>query len=249
MEGCTAGVVAIRFADVLAQLAIADFDAWCGFIGHLFKVFYESAEGVTVGSDKDSLTFCKGWLDGLSKVRQNALGGVFKGLATWWALGVATPDGLDSIFSVLGLHFGLVLALPVAVEALIEVPIFGNRRALNPCAIHDELQGLLCADEATGERDVDIVDTGDFHTNGFCIQLAFFREVDVYPAGEEIEGVPNGLRVSDEQQSSLSIGVHERGSFQGQTSDMSRIGGRRVRVCYHRTNSGFEMCVVCIGGS
>jgi hypothetical protein len=34
------------------------------------------------------------------------------------------------------------------------------------------------------------------------------------------------LRVSDEQQSSLSIGVHERGSFQGQTSDMSRIGGR-----------------------
>jgi len=249
MEGCTAGVVAIRFADVLTQLAIADFDARCGFIGHLFEVLHERSEGVSVGCDQDGLAFGEGWLDGLCEVWENALCRVFKGLACGWALSVATANSLDSIFSVLGLHLGFVLALPIAVEALIEVPVFGYRGALNPCAIHDELEGLLCADEAAGERDVDIVDTGDFHANGLGIELALFREVDVYPTGEEIEGVPNGLRVSDEQESSFSISVHVRVSFRGQTGGCPASAGASVAVCYHRTNSGFEMCVVCIGGS
>ncbi len=202
-----------------------------------------------MGCDQDGLTFGKGWLDGLCEVWKNALRGVFKGLAGGWALSVATADSLDGIFSVLGLHFSLVFALPATVEALIEVPIFGHRGALDTGAIHHELEGLLCADEAAGERDVDIVDTGDFYANGLGIELALFREVDIYPTGEEIEGVPNGLRVSDEQESSLSISVHVRVSFRGQTRGCPASAGASLGVCYHRTNSGFEVCVAVIGGS
>ena len=249
VEGSSTGVAAIRFADILTQLTIADFDARCGFIGHLFEVLYECAEGVTVRCDQNRLAFGKSWLDGLCEVRQDALSGVFKGFAGGWALGVATADSLDGIFSVLGLHFGLVLALPVSVEALIEVPVFGDRGALNACTIHDELEGLLCADEAAGERDVDIVDTGDFYANRLGIELTLFREVDIHPTGEEIKGVPNGLGVSDEQESSLSISVHVRVSFRGQTRGCPASAGASLGVCYHRTNSGFEVYVGVIGGS
>jgi hypothetical protein len=57
------------------------------------------------------------------------------------------------------------------------------------------------------------------------------------------------LRVSDEQESSLSISVHVRVSFRGQTRGCPASAGASLGVCYHRTNSGFEVCVAVIGGS
>ena len=112
----------------------------------------------------------------------------------------AAPDE-DLFVAVLGGGVGLVESLQGAVVALVELPGLDDGQ---PLAIHlgeHEVQGVDGALEARGVADVE-VEAGVPEGPPACRGLlpAGLGELDVGPAGKEVEPVPLRLSVADEHE-------------------------------------------------
>ena len=96
---------------------------------------------------------------------------------------------------------GLVETLQRAVVALVELPGFDDGQ---PLAIHlaeHDVEGVDCALEARGVADVK-VETRFFEGTAACCRLFAARvgELNIGPAGEQVELVPLGLSVTDKDE-------------------------------------------------
>ena len=109
----------------------------------------------------------------------------------------ATPD--EHLFvAVLRRGIGLVETLQRAIVALVELPGFDDGQ---PLAIHLAEHDVESVDRALETRSVaDVkVETGFFEGAAVCRRLFAARvgELDIGPAGEQVELVPLGLSVTD----------------------------------------------------
>lgn len=109
----------------------------------------------------------------------------------------AAPD--EHLFvAVLRGGIGLVETLQRTVVALVELPGFDDGQ---PLAIHlaeHDIEGVNCALETRGVADVK-VETGFFEGATACCGFFAARvgELDIGPAGEQVEFVPLGFSVTD----------------------------------------------------
>ncbi|CUN74125.1 Uncharacterised protein [Collinsella aerofaciens] len=109
----------------------------------------------------------------------------------------AAPDE-HLLVAVLRRGIGLVETLQRAVVALVELPGFDDGQ---PFAIHlaeHDVEGVNCTLETRGVADVK-VETGFFEGAAACggFFTARVGELDIGPAGEQVEFVPLGFSVTD----------------------------------------------------
>ena len=129
----------------------------------------------------------------------------------------AAPDE-DLVLAVLAGGVGLVEALERAVVALVELPGLVDGQ---PAAVHlveDDVEGVDGALEHRGVAHVEVEALLGEGAPAVCgLAAAGVGEVDVGPAGEEVELVPLALAVADEHEAhgvrAGGLGVCHGGSF------------------------------------
>ena len=112
----------------------------------------------------------------------------------------ATPDE-NLLVTVLGGGIGLVQALQGAVVALVELPALDDGQPLAVHLLEHEVKSVDGALQAGGVADVE-VEAGllEGTAAGGSLLLASLGQLDVGPAGEQVELVPLGLAVTDKDE-------------------------------------------------